>query len=159
MAKKATKAADNVFYKARMEAADTNDMLNSREGASEATGIDRTRLARIELGTLAPYPEEVLLLSDTYNTPEIGNHFCSHMCPLGKNYVLPVEVAQLDRLTLKIVTSLKTVVNIKEALLDIAEDGVISIDEKPKFIEIINTLDNISKSAQSLKLWAEKNLK
>lgn len=67
MAKKATKAADNNFYKARMEAASFNDSFNSREGAAEILGIDRTRLARIELGSLSPYPEEVLLMSDAYN--------------------------------------------------------------------------------------------
>ena len=50
MPKMATKAADNVFYKARIAAASWNDRLGSREGASEVTGIDRTRLANIELG-------------------------------------------------------------------------------------------------------------
>lgn len=65
MPKMATKAADNVFYKARIAAASWNDRLGSREGASEVTGIDRTRLANIELGTINPHPEEVLMLSDT----------------------------------------------------------------------------------------------
>lgn len=71
MPKMATKAVDNVFYKARIAAASWNDRLGSREGASEVTGIDRTRLANIELGTINPHPEEVLMLSDTYNAPEL----------------------------------------------------------------------------------------
>lgn len=56
MPKMATKAADNVFYKARIAAASWNDRLGSREGASEVTGIDRTRLANIELGTIRRLP-------------------------------------------------------------------------------------------------------
>ena len=52
MPKMATKAADNVFYKARIAAASWNDRLGSREGASEVTGIDRTRLANLELGII-----------------------------------------------------------------------------------------------------------
>lgn len=64
MPKQATKAADNAFYKARIAASKCNDRLASREGASEELGIDRTRLARIELGSLNPYPEEVLLMAD-----------------------------------------------------------------------------------------------
>ena len=64
MPKMATKAADNVFYKARIAASSWNDRLGSREGASEVTGIDRTRLANIELGTINPHPEEVLMLSE-----------------------------------------------------------------------------------------------
>ena len=86
MPKMATKAADNVFYKARIAAASWNDRLGSREGASEVTGIDRTRLANIELGTINPHPEEVLMLSDTYNAPELQNHFCSHLCPASGQF-------------------------------------------------------------------------
>lgn len=100
MPKMATKAADNVFYKARIAAASWNDRLGSREGASEVTGIDRTRLANIELGTINPHPEEVLMLSDTYNAPELQNHFCSHLCPLGIGTISPIELEELERVTL-----------------------------------------------------------
>lgn len=79
MPKQATKAADNAFYKARIAASKCNDRLASREGASEELGIDRTRLARIELGSLNPYPEEVLLMADYYDAPELANHYCSQI--------------------------------------------------------------------------------
>ena len=59
MGKKATKAADNRYYLARSEAAEQNPDFSSREKAAEIIGIDRTRLARIELDTITPYPEEV----------------------------------------------------------------------------------------------------
>lgn len=87
MPKQATKAADNAFYKARIAASKCNDRLASREGASEELGIDRTRLARIELGSLNPYPEEVLLMADYYDAPELANHYCSQICPLGRKTV------------------------------------------------------------------------
>lgn len=78
MPKMATKAADNVFYKARIEASSWNDRLSSREGAAEETGLDRTRLAYIELNTINPHPEEVVILSDAYNAPEL--------CKIAKRY-------------------------------------------------------------------------
>lgn len=159
MGRKATKAADNIYYLARMEAAKCNDFLNSREGASEVIGIDRTRLARIELGSLDPYPEEVLLMADTYNTPEICNFYCSEQCPLGKHTMIPVEIAELDRLTLQVLSSFQKISSIKETLLEITADGIITEDEKPKLDKVLNALDSISSNAQSLKLWAEKNLK
>ena len=59
MGKKATKAADNMYYLARCEAAETNADFSSREKAAELVGIDRTRLARIELDTIVPYPEDI----------------------------------------------------------------------------------------------------
>lgn len=43
MGKKATKAADNMYYLARYEAAKENDDFTSREKAAEIIGIDRTR--------------------------------------------------------------------------------------------------------------------
>lgn len=57
MPKFATKAADNMFCQARYEAAKFNERLSSREGAAEELGVDRTRLARIELGSVTPYPD------------------------------------------------------------------------------------------------------
>lgn len=54
MSKFATKAAANMFCQARYEAAKSNERLSSREGAAEEIGIDRTRLARIELGSTIP---------------------------------------------------------------------------------------------------------
>lgn len=62
MSKYATKAAENMLCQARYEAAKFNGRLSSREGAAEELGVDRTRLARIELGSVIPYPEEVLLI-------------------------------------------------------------------------------------------------
>lgn len=74
MSKYATKAAGNMFCQARYEAAKFNERLGSREGAAEELGVDRTRLARIELGSVTPYPEEVLLMADIYRAPELkGN--------------------------------------------------------------------------------------
>lgn len=71
MSKFATKAADSPFYLARMEASKVNDRLASREGAADETGIDRSRMARVELGSANPTPEEVLLLADTYDAPQL----------------------------------------------------------------------------------------
>lgn len=130
MSKMATKAADNVFYKARIAAASWNDRLGSREGASEVTGIDRTRLANIELGTINPHPEEVLMLSDTYNAPELQNHFCSHLCPLGIGTISPIELEELERVTLQLISAMKSLPEVKDGIIDIAADGVIDAKEK-----------------------------
>lgn len=70
MTKVAPSTAASRYYLARMAAAGKNERLSSREGASEETGIDRKRMQRIEIGTLNPYPEEVLLMADTYHAPD-----------------------------------------------------------------------------------------
>lgn len=157
MGKIATKAAGNVFYEARSEAAKNNERLASREGASLETGIDRTRLARIELGSITPYPEEVLLMAEFYNNPELKNVFCREMCPLGRD--LPkIELSDLDRITVKALATFRNIEEQKEKLLEIAADGVITDDEKPDFEKVIHAMDELAAVAFNMKAWAERNL-
>lgn len=159
MPKTATKASDNEFYKARIAAASCNERLSSREGAAEETSIDRTRLARIELGSLNPYPEEVLLMSDTYNAPEIENYYCTHLCPLGKRTVTPAEMQDIDRLTIRVISALGDANHIKDAILQVAKDGEVSPDESDQVLAITSALEQIAITAQEMKLWVAKNLK
>ena len=144
MPKTATKAANNVFYKARMEASSWNDSLKSREGAAEETGVDRTRLAYIELGTINPHPEEVLILSETYNAPELCNHYCSKMCPLGVKTVNEVEVQELEKMVLQLLSSFQSLPEIKVELISIAADGVIDGTERDRMENILQSLDRIA---------------
>ena len=82
--KKATKASDNRYYQARFSAAQKNTDFESREAASDVVGIDRTRLARIELGNVTPYADEVVSMAKCYNAPELCYNYCSSECPIGR---------------------------------------------------------------------------
>ncbi len=160
MSKKATKAADNLFYKARYEASTANPQLTSRENAAELLGIDRTRLARIELGNIQPYPEEVLIMSKFYNRPELCHMFCSMECTLGKCTMNELNViGDFDRLALQVLGSIENVAALKTKLIKIAEDGTITPDEVDDFQSVLDALDRIASNATSLKIWAEKNIK
>ncbi len=159
MSKKATKAADSMYYHARCEAAENNDDFSSREKAAEIIGIDRTRLARIELNTIAPYPEEVKAMADAYNTPELCNSYCAKECPIGKGNIQEVTIDDFDRLALKVLGSLKDIEGLRASLIAISEDGRINDYEKPAFQHILNSLEKISTNATALRLWAEKNIR
>ena len=108
MSKYATKAAGNMFCQARYEAAKFNERLSSREGAAEELGVDRTRLARIELGSVIPYPEEVLLMADIYRAPELKGNYCREMCPLGKG-MPKIENQDIDRIALRALCSFRKI--------------------------------------------------
>lgn len=157
MARKATKAAENRIYLARMAAAECNDNYNSREGAAAAIGMDRTRLARIELGSLIPYPEEVLLLSDAFNAPELINYYCTKMCTLGRHTVPVAELQHLDRLTINILSSLGNADFIKHTILEIVKDGKITANEQSQLNEVLLMLDDVAKAIAETKLYFEKN--
>ncbi len=159
MGKKATKAADNRYYLARSEAAAQNPDFSSREKAAEIIGIDRTRLARIELDTITPYPEEVKAMATAYNIPELCNSYCARECPLGRNTVREVTIDDFDRLALKVLGSLKDIDSLRASLIAISEDGIIEENERPAFQEILDSLEKISTNAKALQLWAIKNIK
>lgn len=159
MGKKATKAADNMYYLARSEAAENNPDFSSREKAAEIIGIDRTRLARIELDTLPPYPEEVKAMSQAYNVPELCNMYCARECPIGQSSVREVTIDDFDRLALKVLGSLKDIDSLRASLIAISEDGIIEENERPAFQKILDSLEKISTNAKALQLWAMKNIR
>lgn len=158
MGTRPTKAKDNVFCKARLEAASYNDKLKSRAGAAEALGYaSESTIADWELGISIPTPEAVLKMSDLYNAPELVNTYCRCMCPLGSD-IPEVNLEDLDRISIKALSSFRKIDETKESLLDIVEDGVITEDEKPKLQAILANLDELVSVSQNLKVWIAKNL-
>ncbi len=121
-------------------------------------GIDRTRLARIELSEIIPYQEEVKLIAQAYDKPELCHQYCATICPLGSITTKKIKVRNLDRLILNTLGALNDVADLKDSLIDISEDGLIDESEREEFRRILNVLSEISETAQSLELWARKNL-
>lgn len=159
MGKKATKAADNMYYLARFEASAANSDFTSREKTAENIGIDRTRLARIELDTIVPYPEEVKAMAAAYNTPELCHSYCARECSIGRDNIQEVTIDDFDRLALKVLGSLKDIDNLRASLISISEDGVITESEQAAFQAILDSLEKISTNAKALQLWALKNIR
>ena len=152
----ATKAANSVFYKARMEAKEENEMLSSREGAAEVLGIDRTRLARIELGTLTPYPEEAVLMADAYNAPNLMNHFCTAECPIGKRIMMQADLEQLDKMAIDILAAVHGVANVSDAVLTIVADGRVSGEEMAELQKVLQNMQQVAKAASELQIYISK---
>ena len=157
MANIAAKTSSNVFYKARCAASAHNEQLSSREGAADIMSIDRGRLYRIESGIANPYPEEIRLMADLYNAPELENYYCTNICPLAGE-IPKADLADLDRISIRALSTFRKIGETKELLLDITEDGVISEDEKGDLNKVLENLEELEQIAQSLKLWVKKNL-
>ena len=157
MANIAAKTSSNVFYKARCAASAHNEQLSSREGAADIMSIDRGRLYRIESGITNPYPEEIRLMADLYNAPELENYYCTNICPLGGE-MPKADLADLDRISIRALSTFRKIGETKDLLLDITEDGIISEDEKGDLNKVLENLEELEQIAQSLKLWVKKNL-
>lgn len=159
MARRPTKAAGNPFCQARLEAAKYNEKFFSKEYAAEQLHISAGQLQDYELGiTKCIPPDNILRMADLYNAPELRNMYCREMCPLGCD-VPKLELEDLDRISVKALSSFRKMSAAKESLLDIVEDGIVGEDEMPELEKVMKTLDEVSGIAQSLRVWVEKNLK
>ena len=156
MTKIAPSTAVNRYYLARMKAAEKNERLSSREGASEETGIDRKRMQRIEIGTLNPYPEEVLLMADAYHAPELLNYHCSQCCPIGQRTVPRAEMNELDRITVKFLNALEQIRDSDKELLQIAQDGTLTADEVPQMEHLLIGIQRIATVALEIQIYLDK---
>lgn len=154
MGREATKAAGNPWYEARKKAAEYDDRLASREGAAERLGMSVSSVADAELGLTKCMPvDKAVLMADLYNAPQLLNYYCLNECPIGCRQSLSDKVLSIERVTVKLLKNLKVeeLAEIKESLVDIAADGIISEDEKPELKEILEYLDELSRTISELK--------
>lgn len=159
MSRSVSKAADNVYCRARLEAAKFDDRLNSREKAAELCGLSLPQMTRYELGMASIPPEVVCLMADLYNSPELRPYYCHHQCPIGKIDITPIYSEQLEGITLNILAEMNMLNKIKDRLIEIAADGMITEDEEEDFNKILENLDGIAQRTQELKVFAEKRRK
>lgn len=162
MGREATKASGNPWYEARKKAALYDDRLKSREGAAEQLGMSVSSVAEAELGMTKCMPaDKAVLMADLYNAPHLLNYYCLNECPIGRQRSLSDEDLDIDRVTLKLLKRLRVedLDDIKNRLVDIAEDGVISESERPEMEEILEFLDGLAKTISEIQTAGKKAMK
>lgn len=162
MGRDAIKAGENPCFQCRKEAAKYNDKLNSREGAAEMLGVSVSSLADYELGITKVIPvDKVVLMAELYNAPELKAWYCTTECPIGRSFPMPsANISTVERTTMRLLKQLRQdeVQDIKDSLIEITADGVISEDEKVDLAEILEYLDELIKAAGELRLIGSKVL-
>ena len=156
-----SKENTNVYFKARKEASIYNEKLYSREGAAELLGVSVSTLADYELGNTKFVPvDKVVLMADLYNCPELKNLYCKNDCPIGKDKCIATETKGFEGAVIRLMRQFddQNVEDIKDTLMEIAEDGVISEDETKELQNVMKQLDKISNVISELKLIGEKAL-
>ena len=157
-----TKDSINVYFRARKAAAEYDDRLSSRAGASELIGVSESSLADYELGNTKVVPvDKVVLMSELYHCPELKTGYCKNECPIGRTLPLATREAGIEGTTLRLIKQLnpERLRELKDSLVDIAADGIIDDSEKPELKEILDNLDELSLVISELRLIGEKALK
>ena len=153
---------NNVYFKARKRAAVYNERLYSRERASELLGISASTLSDYELGVTKVVPvDKVVLMADLYNAPELITGYCVRECPVHGFLPLATEEKSIQGITLRLLKGLNEngLRAMKEDLIEITEDGIISQEEIPKLKEILNKLESMAEVISEMKIASERYLK
>lgn len=153
MGRGSIKENKNKYHLAREELGLTRD-----EAAELLEVLTADRIEKIENERIDPQPYDVLVMSQKYRKPSLCNHYCSHQCPIGQQYVPEIQVKELSTIVLEMLASLNSVHKQRDRLIEIAADGKISGDELTDFIYIQEELERISITVETLQLWSERML-
>ena len=148
MGRKSVKENKNIYQISREE------MNLTREAAAELLGfISADRIEKIESGKAAPHPDEVLRMAKCYRNAWLCNEYCSKDCEIGRVYSNPAEKQDISQIVLRILASLNDLQREKDRLIEITADGKISEEEMDDFLSIKGSLNKMSATIDSLKLW------
>lgn len=145
-----------------MEAAKYNERLLSRAGAAEAANMSEDSIKNTELNLEKCMPvDKAVILADLYNSPNLLNYYCLHECPIGRDRPISDRMPSIERVTVSILKALRLeeLGDIKDTLVDIAEDGVVDEDEIVELKAAVEYLEEISKTVSELRSLTEKAMK
>lgn len=152
----------NIFKTARLKAAEKDERFRTAESAAlELHDMSRERLYMIEQEDpnkrqADPSPFDVVEMSKAYSAPELCDYYCTQICPIGMGRT-QLMYGSLGEISAKLMSALHFLENANDEIHRILADSKVTADEKAEFRNIIQTLRDISYSADSLELWAKKN--
>lgn len=149
---------ENPYYYFRKEAAKKNKNFSSRKKVGTLFGISSETLKAYETGRSRVPADIVEKMCDEYNAKELVGFHCRYHCPIGKEFLPPIQVEtlELDRLTIRLLNAFQSVSSARDSLIEIAADGKIDPSERPALDKILQTLDEMSKHAQEIRVWIKK---
>lgn len=155
MGREASKASSNVWYQARIRAAEYDGRLRSREGAAELLGMSVSAVADAELGLSKVMPvDKAVQMAELYNAPQLLNWYCINECPIGRDMPLSDAVRDISQVAVRLVGSLRPeqLESVKNRLLEIADDGKVTDDEAASLAEIMDWFDDITLRISELRI-------
>lgn len=138
----------NIYKMGRLEAG------KSRLDAAWELHIANSTLERYETDKIIPPPGVVDSMAELYGQKELTAVYCSEICPIGKKYAYHVERKDLALSVLGLLKEDKDFDLVRDRLIAIASDGVITENEIPEFRRILGELMDIEQRIETIKLWA-----
>lgn len=119
--------------------------------------LNENRLVKIEDGTVAIQPLDVVAMSKAYGKPELRNYYCCNECPIGEIDTPVVSgTSSIHEILVNMTVSLESVNAKKVRLMEILADGIVDSDEINDLNKILEELEKISMTVEAIQLWCEK---
>jgi len=150
----------NIYKEARLRAARRKSSLETLNATARQLGINREKLGEIEQDDPKkkrsdPDVNDVMNMVKLYDAPELYDYYCTNQCPLkqGKNLMH----TNLGEISSSLMSAIHFLTKANDDIHKILGDSKVTELERGDFNKILKTLNDIAYSAESLKLWAEKN--
>ena len=156
------KCNENVYFRARKEAAKRDVRLSSREGAAELLAVSPSTLSDYELGNTKVVPvDKVALMADLYNCPELRAMYCKNECPIGRGMPMATKTGSLESIVLRFLKEFDKgkLGDMRAGLIEIAADGKVDASEKPEFQALLKMTEELTLILSEIRLAGEKLLK
>ena len=165
MGRASTRENKNIYQEAR-EKMESDGKPWSRERAADEIAqiedgrfsyLNEDKLVKIENETSKIQPEDVLGLSLAYNMPQLRNHYCCHQCPIGERDAPKIAFKDnIHEMLVNMTVTLESVNTRKMRLMEILADGEVDDSETKDLDMILEELEKISVTVESIQLWCEK---
>lgn len=115
----------------------------SQEQLAEKMGVSRQAVSKWESGVTLPETEKIIQLSDLF---DVSIDF------MLRDALIDRSRDNLDRVVFKFLGSAQEMDDISKKLIDIMQDGIIDDEEKIQLGSIIQTLDDLVKIIDEIKV-------
>lgn len=123
----------------------------TQEKAAELIGISVESLRSYELDKRIPQDKSVIKMIEIYDARYLAYQHLKTSAEVGQKFMPEVNLTDISTAILKLQKEVNDFLKLKDDLLDITCDGVISEDEKPRWETILKELDDITNAIMSVK--------
>lgn len=126
-----------------------------REDAACVVPYGATTIGRHERGDIALQPRDITLYAAAYHAPALPLQYCRAICPIGRMADMPaMDEHPISLTALRLCNRIDRIADASKRLAHIAEDDVISADERDEYDCIVRDLRDVAAIYDDLRLQA-----
>lgn len=123
----------------------------TQEKASELIDVSVESLRAYEGDRRTPPDNVVIRMIEIYNTQYLAYQHLKTSAEIGRKYLPNIDLKDLPSAILRLQKEVSDFLKVRDELVDITCDGVISPEERPRYDRILKELDDIVEAIMALK--------